>query len=160
MTKSFQESVGIKKVIFKIVTFSMKRLLIISIFLFSSILFGQSGLRGTWISKNDDHYSVYTIYKTFTGQYVEYEGVAINNNYSESRRLLTALFGTKELYDPWIGDSYTEDEYADKKGEIQTTKSYYKLIDNNTLLVNGHKYQRSSLTVEELKKKYKAFNNN
>jgi len=140
----------------------MKRLIIISIFLFSSILLAQSELNGTWLKKDNDGFWVYTIYKTRTGQYVEGDFVKTNNNESRglSPEYLLSLGGgrTKELYNPWIGDSFTEIDYYDKERKPQTRKKYYKLIDDNMLLTEGEKYKRSSLTVLQLKKKYKNFN--
>ena len=79
----------------------------------------QSHFNGTWYEV-ESRFSYIKIYQTSEGQFLEY--------YTKSSRLIS----TKEIINPYMGDSYTITRNANKKYEDRY--NYLKLIDDNHIL--------------------------
>lgn len=112
----------------------MKHLLTLTLFI--GIACGQSELRGYWHRTDRHNTYLERIYKSNGRQFVEYTTYIKTKRWDQDHWEISPG-GTKVLYDPWFGESYTE-----QTNRTRTIKTEYILINKNTLLIGGNKYLR------------------
>ena len=109
----------------------------IKLLFLSGLLFGQALFNGKWYKVGTNWLVYINIYETSEGQFLErYMKVSDNQN----------LLSTKEIIQPWIGDSYTQTEYS---GNIYNAK--LKQIDDKSILYGGEIYRQYELPRDFLK---------
>ena len=107
------------------------------------ILYGDVNIEGIYISKKNK-------------QIVETYSITCKNSSCEE-----STSATKILVDAWMGDSYVESEvYNSVTGKKDRKYIYNTLLDYNTLLAGGSKYEKKFKTTgDAMKYAYKLFNN-
>ena len=141
-----------------------------------SNLWGQRELHGVWVdleyvkpikqSRELDPLGLLLIYGDvqIVGIYIYKENKQIVEDYTIScrnGRCVESTRNTKILIDAWTGDSYVENEvYNSVTGKTDKDYTYYTLLDDNTLLVDGVKYEKKFKTTGDvMKHAYKLLRN-
>ena len=103
--------------------------------LFIGFSFSQSGFNGNWEGTGGFLKGYLKIYETSTGQYLD----RYFENTFDKKSL--SLSYSKEITNPWVGESYTVQKTVSKK--YKDRYSYLILIDKNNLLYGDEKYTRT-----------------